>query len=111
METTLVRRPEREEPAAQAGSLKLERRSDGRLWLMRDGAATPVRVNRSFPWSHPSLYLSLLDADDEEVGLVKDPAELDEDSRRALELALEEAGFVFDITGVEKIDEEVEIRH
>ena len=109
METTLVKRADARE-APHAGELRLERRSDGRLWLIRNGAATPVRVNRSFPWSHPSLYLSLLDENDEEAGLVKDPADLDTDSRRVLEDALVEAGFVFEIIGVTAIEEEVEIR-
>lgn len=91
--------------------LRLERRADGRLWLVRpDGRATAVRVNRSFPWSRPGQYLSLLDADDDEMGMVKDPADLDAESRRVLENALVEAGFLFEITGVTEIDEEVEIR-
>ena len=112
MTPAVVETREREnEPTHEAVELRLERRADGRLWLVRpDGRATPVRVNRSFPWSHPSLYLSLLNEDDEEVGMVKDPAELDAGSRGALEEALVEAGFVFEITGVAKIDEEVEIR-
>lgn len=111
METTLVQRTEARESPKAAGELRLERRADGRLWLVRaDGRATPVRVNRSFPWSHPSMYLSLLNEDDDEVGLVKDPADLDVESRGVLEDALLEAGFVFEITGVTGIVEEVEIR-
>jgi len=111
MDATLARPWERTLATRPAGDLTLERRADGRLWLVRpDGRATVVRVNRCFPWSHPSRYLSLLDGDDEEVGMVNDPAELDGDSRRALEDALVEAGFLFEITQVSKIDEEVEIR-
>lgn len=111
METTLVRKREGESTGKVAGNLRLERRQDGRLWLVRpDGRATLVRVNRCFPWSHPGQYLSLLDGDDEEVGMVRDPAELNAESRRALEDELVEAGFVFEITGVAGIVEEVEIR-
>src|SRR5439155_24323551 len=40
-----------------------------------------------------------------------DPAELDPTSRRVLEEAMVAAGFVFEITQVTAIDEEVEIRH
>lgn len=99
-----------ESPRSEAG-FQIARRTDGRVWLMHAGGETPVRVNRCFPWSHPSLYLSLLNDEDEEVGLVKDPADLDAESRRVLEDALLDAGFVFEITGVQKIEEEVEIRH
>jgi hypothetical protein len=42
---------------------------------------------------------------------VRDPAELDPTSRAALEGALALAGFVFEVTRVLEIEEEVEIRH
>ena len=42
---------------------------------------------------------------------MRDPAELDPASRRVLEEALMTAGFVFEITRVTAIEEEVEIRH
>jgi hypothetical protein len=54
--------------------------------------------------------VSLYDDDDAEVALVRDPAELDPESRAALDEALVEAGFVFAVTRVLAIDEEVEIR-
>ena len=41
---------------------------------------------------------------------MKDPAELDARSRAALETALTVAGFVFEVSRVLEIDEEVEIR-
>jgi len=41
---------------------------------------------------------------------VRDPAELDPRSRAALEMALTVAGFVFEVTQVLEIEEEVEIR-
>jgi hypothetical protein len=54
--------------------------------------------------------LSLRDSDEEEFALVRDPAELDPRSRAALERALAVAGFVFEVTRVLEIEEEVEIR-
>jgi len=69
-----------------------------------------VWVRRCFPWSEPGHYLSLRDGDEEEFALVRDPAELDAASRAALETALALAGFVFEITRVLEIEEEVEIR-
>jgi hypothetical protein len=52
----------------------------------------------------------LRDAGDAEFAFVRDPADLDARSRAALEMALAVAGFVFEVTHVLEIDEEVEIR-
>jgi len=92
-------------------ALALERRADGRLWAVRGEAERAVWVRRCFPWSAPARLLSLRDDDDTEFALVRDPGELDAASRAVLEEALVAAGFVFDVTRVTAIDEEVEIRH
>jgi len=102
METTLLGR--------RGAMLSLEQRPDGRLWAIRGDEERAVWVRRCFPWSEPGRYLSLRDGDEEEFALVRDPAELDAASRAALETALALAGFVFDITRVLEIEEEVEIR-
>ena len=107
MTTTLLEGSRRTE----AYSIRLERRADGRLWATRDGEARPVWVQRLFPWSEPGRYVSLRDEDENEVALVADPEALDAASRDALEWALANAGFVFEITRVLEIEEEVEIRH
>lgn len=91
--------------------LALERRADGRLWAVRGEAERAVWVRRCFPWSAPARLLSLRDDDDTEFALVRDPGELDAASRLVLEEALVAAGFVFAVTRVTAIDEEVEIRH
>lgn len=91
-------------------SLRLERRADGQLWATLDGAETAVRVHRCFPWSEPARFLSLRDADDEELTLVATLDELEAESRRVLESALLEAGFVLEVERVVEVDEEVEIR-
>jgi len=95
---------------APAPELVLERRADGSLWAVRDGEERAVWVRRCFPWSEPVRFLSLRDHDEEEFALVRDPADLDPASREALETALAVAGFVFEVTRVLEIDEEVEIR-
>ena len=102
METTLLGR--------RGAVLSLEQRADGRLWAVRGDEERAVWVRRCFPWSEPGRYLSLRDGDEEEFALVRDPAELDAASREALETALALAGFVFEITRVLEIEEEVEIR-
>ena len=72
-------------------ALTLEWRADGSLWAMRGDEERAVSVRRCFPWSEPAQHLSLRDADEEEFALVL-------------------AGFVFEVTRVLEIDEEVEIR-
>jgi len=84
--------------------------TDGRLHLHVDGGCVPVRLRQCFPWSEPGLHLSLRDDEDREVAIVDDPALLEPESRRALEHALAEAGFVLEVTRVVDLDEEVEIR-
>ncbi|MGH7567861.1 MAG: DUF1854 domain-containing protein [Gemmatimonadales bacterium] len=110
MQTTIVGRRDVETPADSADALTLARRDDGRLWAVRREVERAVRVRRCFPWSEPGRFVSLRDDDEKEFALVRDPAELDPASRRVLEDALVEAGFVFEITGVRLIEEEVEVR-
>lgn len=90
---------------------RLEYRADGTLCAFRAGSALPVTVRPCFPWSEARRYISLRDDANQEVVLVKDPAELDPASRDALEHALAEAGFLLEVTGVLAVEEEVEIRH
>jgi hypothetical protein len=98
--------------ATNAGGLSLWRGADGRLWGRSDSAPAPraVRVCRLFPWSGPTEYVSLRDADDEELALVHQPSELDPKSRSALEISLAEAGFVMEIEALLSVEEEIEIR-
>ena len=106
MQATVVRRPE-SNPRTE---LTLEHRADGQLWATRGEEERVVRVRRAFPWSEPGRFISLRDAGDREFALVAEPRALDAESRAALEAALEAAGFVFVVTAVTEIEEEVEIR-
>jgi hypothetical protein len=90
--------------------LTLRAAGDGRLVARIGGKWVTVRLRQCFPWSEPGRHISLRDDGDEEVALVDDPATLAPESRRALERALAEAGFVLEVTRVLEIDEEVEIR-
>lgn len=94
----------------QGKTLFLERRMDGRLWARINGDDHPVRVFRCFPWSDPKRFLSLRDVENQEVAMVTDLADLNGESRTALEASLVEAGFVLRVTGITEVDEEVEIR-
>lgn len=105
MTETLIRAPR-----VRSGKIELRNAGDGRLVAIVDGEPVAVRLRQCFPWSEPGRHLSLRDDADREVALVEDPAMLAPESRRALELALAEAGFVLEVTRVLAIQEEVEIR-
>jgi hypothetical protein len=90
--------------------LALRTAGDGRLLARIAGKWVSVRLRQCFPWSEPGRHVSLRDDEDEEVALVEDPATLAPESRRALERAVAEAGFVLDVTRVVDVEEEVEIR-
>ncbi|MBT8395744.1 MAG: DUF1854 domain-containing protein [Gemmatimonadetes bacterium] len=94
----------------KATRLLLERRGDGQLWAISNGASLPVRVHRCFPWSEPDQFLSLRDQENQEVAMVTHLDELETESREALAASLLEAGFVLRVTRIVEIDEEVEIR-
>jgi uncharacterized protein DUF1854 len=83
---------------------------DGRLLARIGSTWVTVRLRQCFPWSEPGRHISLRDDADDEVALVDDPAALPRESRRALERALAEAGFVLEVTRVLEVEEEVEIR-
>jgi hypothetical protein len=101
----------RHSAAGERAPLVLRKGTDGRLWYGHASEARPVAVLRCFPWSEPGRYVSLRDDAGVEVGLVRDPADLDPLSRAALEEALAEAGFLLEVTAVLSVEEEVEIRH
>jgi hypothetical protein len=107
MDEVSQRKPE---PELEALELRLERGADGRLWASTGLRVQPVLVRRCFPWTAPARFVSLRDADEEEVALVRDLAELDPESRAALEVSLVEAGFVLEIAAVDDVDDEIEIR-
>ncbi len=94
----------------RAAQLFLERRRDGQLWAISNGASKPVRVHRCFPWSEPDQFLSLRDQENQEVAMVTHLDELESESRKALADSLLEAGFVLRLTRIVEVDEEVEIR-
>ena len=101
---------EKREEIEEVG-MRLEHRHDGQLWATLGVRECPVWVRRCFPWSAPGRFVSLRDDEEEEVALVRDLAELEADSRQALERALAEAGFVIEVEGVEEVEDEIEIRH
>ena len=99
------------EPELDLSGVRLERRADGQIHAWAEGVeGRAVRVCRCFPWSEPGRFLSLRDDDDDEVALIESAAELDPASRKVLEEGLAEAGFVFEVSEILELEEEIEIR-
>ena len=111
MQPTVLFRPSMRHRILEAELPILERRTDGQLALVSGEARRPVLVRPCFPWSDARRYISLRDDAHRELALIRDPAELDADSRAALEQALAEAGFLLEVIRVVSVEEEVEIRH
>lgn len=95
------------DPAAE---LRLERRVDGRLWAVRDGEERPVSARRLFPWSREGEHISLRVPENEEFAVLCGEEGVSGSSRHALDHALTQAGFVFEVTRVLAVKEEIEIR-
>lgn len=91
-------------------SFRLERRSDGRLWVVTASSASPVEVARCFPWTAPDRFLSLRDEKGEEQCFIAELTELDPRSRAALRASLDRAGFVLEITRILAVQEDFELR-
>jgi len=91
--------------------VRIERNAEGQLIAHKDGKAVPVRVVRCFPWTAPGKFVSLRDEQDHEIALVREAAELHGASREAFEMALAEAGFVFEIERIDSATEVYEVRH
>lgn len=99
-----------ERSGARTLAFFVERRVDGRLWVIDARGETPVELVRCFPWAAPGRYLSLRDADGAERAFVSDTRELDAVSRAALDGALSRAGFVLDVLRVTAVEEDFELR-
>ena len=53
-----------------------------------DGPIVDARVTRCFPWSRPQRYVSIVNADGEEIALLETLDELSEENRRVVERQL-----------------------
>lgn len=88
----------------------VERRRDGRLWVVDSRGETPVELTRCLPWSSPGKYLSLRDERGDERAFVPTTEQLDPTSRATVEASLARAGFVLDVTRIVSIEEDFELR-
>jgi uncharacterized protein DUF1854 len=82
----------------------------GQLLLHSQRGSIPVRPVACFPWSEPNNYISLRNEAGAEVGFIHSAAELDHSSCAALEITLRQTRFVFEVTGIEQVEDEFELR-
>ena len=75
--------------------LKLSRGEKGALRMSYRGEERALnRIVRNFPRTNPSHYISLLDEEGHEIGIIEDPKTLDPASQEVMEVALRNAYFI-----------------
>ncbi len=70
---------------------------------LRGEIHTRLWVQRAFPLNAPTKFIVLQNSDGREIGIVRDMADLDPDSRKALETALEQAYFMPRILKINRV--------
>ena len=73
------------------------------LTISEEGSYSKIKIVRAFPLSHPDRYVAFLDDKDEEIGMVKDPKELDPQSRKIVEEELDKRYLVSIIKKIRSI--------
>ena len=81
----------------------------GYVCLSHEGQEIKVKPVRNFPLTDPDHYISLLDEDDNDIGLLKDPSDLDVESRNALQTQLDQSYFLPRLTKIVRIREEFSV--
>ena len=71
----------------------------------------PIIIRKCFPWSEPNSFYSLRDENDKEVFLIEDLMNLDPASTKAIEEELVESGFILEITAIDEISKEFQLRN
>ena len=106
-ETTLGDLPSYELRVIEPKKTKIFRHAGvPRMTIEGDRSWAKVTVARAFPLSDPDHFIGLLDGAGKDIGLLKDPAHLDTDSRRIVDEELEKRYFVPVVDRVSAIKEE-----
>ncbi len=89
-----------------AERVKISRNSFTELVVeLPDGSVhTSVSPVRAFPLTRPNRYISLLDANQNEIGVIEDIKQLDKTARKLLEEELEKCYFMPKITKIHSIE-------
>ena len=91
-----------------AAKLKITRNSFEELTVeLSDGTTyTNVEAVRSFPLTDSNKYISLLDSEEKEIGIIQDVKQLPRESERVLRSELQKRYFMPKITKIHKLDGE-----
>ena len=95
----------------ETASARVRRNKDGQFAVDWDGHGAIIRVVRCFPWTDPGRHISLRDDENREILHITDLEDLDKESRENVERALDEAGFLLEVTRIDAIEEEFELRN
>ncbi len=85
--------------------------SNGQLMIKKEKEDIPIIIRKCFPWSEPNSFYSLRDENDKEVFLIEDLMNLDPASTKAIEEELVESGFILEITAIDEISKEFQLRN
>jgi hypothetical protein len=87
--------------------LQLRQRSDGGLLMEMDGQSVELAApKRTMPLSDPDHYIMLSDENGQELGIIRNPEELDNQSRDVLQEALKRAYVIDLITRILEVEKE-----
>jgi hypothetical protein len=94
----------------RGGDARLERAPDGDVVLTSDGRRLRVaRMTAAYPLSRRRMFISLRDAEGEEIGILDSARDMDAGSRHIVSEELERAYFMPRITDIVAIREEMNV--
>ncbi len=87
--------------------VRFSRSERGSLILELDGEEyTDLKVRRAFPLEESNRYIGVFAAEDQELGILEDPQQLDAQSRQALRDELDKIYFQPQVLAFNSLDEE-----
>ena len=87
--------------------VRFSRSERGSLILKLDGEEyTNLKIRRAFPLEESDRYIGVFAAEDQELGIIEDPQQLDDQSRQALLEELDKIYFQPQVLAFDELDEE-----
>ncbi len=87
--------------------MRFGRSERGSLILKLDGEEyTDIKIRRAFPLEESDRYIGVFAAEDQELGIIEDPQQLDDQSRQALRDELDKIYFQPQVLAFNSLDEE-----
>ena len=87
--------------------VRFSRSERGSLILKLDGEEyTNLKIRRAFPLEESDRYIGVFAAEDQELGVIEDPQQLDDQSHQALSDELDKIYFQPQVLAFDELDEE-----